>query len=200
MFSISRSRISLLGAVGSPNVAPDTGTKVSPAEPGTGVGLAVGVAVRVGVGEGEGVDVALGGVVGDGVAIGLGVVAEDGVAVGAGAVVGLEAVVGTGSGGPITITGGPAAARAGATFRPRAPPPPTPRRRNAAVAAASARLRPLAGRAACRAGLWAQRGSSGAVDVTAGLFHHSALERAASTASIGRRVPGLSPPGVRNVQ
>src|SRR3954470_5089451 len=198
MFSISRSRISLLGAVGSPNVAPDTGTKVSPAEPGTGVGLAVGVAVRVGVGEGEGVDVALGGVVGDGVAVGLGVVAEDGVAVGvgvvAGAVVGLEEVVGTGSGGPITITGVPAAACAGATFRPRAPPPTTPRRRNAAVAAASARLRPLAGRAACRAGLWAQRGSSGAVDVTAGLFHHSALEWAASTASIGRRVPGLSPP------
>src|SRR3954453_11978423 len=105
MFSISRSRISLLGVVGSPNVAPDTGRKVSPTEPGTGVGL--GVAVRVGVAEGDGVEVARGGVVGDGVAVGLGVVAGDGVAVGVvtGAVVGVAGVVGTGSGGPITITG-----------------------------------------------------------------------------------------------
>src|SRR3954469_12680526 len=117
--------MALRGAVGSPNAAPATGTKVS------AVGLGIGVAVGV-----------------------------------AGGVAGGRDVLGTGSGGPITMTGVPGTAWSGSRLWPRALPATSPRSTVAAVAVLRTRVPGLP--AARRVEVVSELGAGRARDVTAG--------------------------------
>src|SRR4051812_12123175 len=121
--------MALRGAVGSPNAAPATGTKVSAV--GLGIGVAVGVAVGV-----------------------------------AGGVAGGRDVLGTGSGGPITMTGVPGTAWSGSRLWPRALPATSPRSTVAAVAVLRTRVPGLP--AARRVEVVSELGAGRARDVTAG--------------------------------